>query len=248
MEEIKLVLKNNEVFKNMISLINELVNEVTLEFNEKGLTSLSIDPANVAMNKLFFDKKNFSEYDVKENIIVTINLNKFKEIIKRAGNDDLIILKLSNESFKVQLKNKSVRTFSIPLIVDYEKSKEMPELKFDCVAMIKTQLLKEAVDDVVIVGESMTFNVNKTLFSVISSNDLSNVLIEVNSEDCVINLSGGVECVKSKFSVEYLKKMFSVKLCDSLKLFLGNEYPLKVEFSNDLFNMVFVLAPRVEND
>ena len=56
--------------------------------------------------------------------------------------------------------------------------------------------------------------------------------------------------IKSKYSIEYLKKMISgSKLASNVKIRFNNDYPLKLDYTEtDKVQLSFILAPRVEND
>ena len=56
--------------------------------------------------------------------------------------------------------------------------------------------------------------------------------------------------IKSKYSIEYLKKIVKGgKLSNMAEISFNKDYPLKVEFKEvDKVMMSFILAPRVEND
>jgi hypothetical protein len=55
--------------------------------------------------------------------------------------------------------------------------------------------------------------------------------------------------LKSKYSIEYLQKfMKAAKMTDKIILNLASDHPLKMDIKTQLFEMSFLLAPRVESD
>jgi len=56
--------------------------------------------------------------------------------------------------------------------------------------------------------------------------------------------------IKSKYSIEYLKKMvIGGKLADKVSISFNNDYPLRLDFKAvDKMMLSFILAPRVENE
>ena len=55
--------------------------------------------------------------------------------------------------------------------------------------------------------------------------------------------------VKARYPLEYLKKMIkAAKIADSVSVNFGQDYPMKIEFKNDLCQLSFVVAPRVSDD
>ena len=60
----------------------------------------------------------------------------------------------------------------------------------------------------------------------------------------------GNEEVRSKYSIEYLKKIIKGgKLAGSVKLQFSKDYPLRIDYIvKDKLSFAVVLAPRVAND
>ena len=56
--------------------------------------------------------------------------------------------------------------------------------------------------------------------------------------------------VKSKYSIEYLKKMVAgSKLSEKVEIHFNKDYPLRLDYKEvDKVQLSFILAPRVEND
>jgi DNA polymerase III sliding clamp (beta) subunit (PCNA family) len=110
--------------------------------------------------------------------------------------------------------------------------------------------LNDAIADVDVVAESVTFTADKNLFVLSAEGDLSQVNIEIKaSENTKIEISGE-EKIKAKYSIEYLKKMINgSKLSDEVTIQFNKDYPLKLEYKSvDKLMLSFILAPRVENN
>ena len=55
------------------------------------------------------------------------------------------------------------------------------------------------------------------------------------------------EEAKSAFNLDYLKDMVKgVSSGDIIKIYLGNDMPVKIEYSLAGVNLTFLLAPRIE--
>ncbi|RME53408.1 hypothetical protein D6783_02085, partial [Candidatus Woesearchaeota archaeon] len=145
-------------------------------------------------------------------------------------------------------KGGAVRRFSLPLIELGEKEQKVPSLDFKAVVETDAARLAEAIEDVDIVGESVSFVIDKKKFKISAAGDLRKAEIEIEAGDgATIDAK---EMVKSKFSVEYLKKMMQGgKLADKVVLRLSQDYPIKLEYTAvDKLHLAFILAPRVDND
>ena len=247
----KLTLAEPKYLKDSIAIISDLVNEARFRVTPEAIELVAMDPANVAMVIFKLLSSAFTEYDVKENVEIAINLSNLKQILRRANPNDMLTLEVSPENkLKVELKGNTKRTFNLPIIELEEKEQKIPDLKFPVTITTSSTILSEAIEDVDIVAESVTFMADKEKFSINAEGDLSQANIEIKSGDSTkINIDGS-EKIKSKYSIEYLKKMMGAsKLSGDVTVNFNKDYPLKLDYKTvDKVMLSFILAPRVENE
>lgn len=244
----KLTLAEPRILKESISIISELVTETRIQVDENKLEIIAMDPANVAMVVFRMPSVIFAEYNVEGEEIISINLNQFKQILRRSKNKDVMTLEKDKNKLKIVLKEKSTRTFSIPLLDLEDRQQKIPELDFKAKITMASTTLNEAIDDVDVVSESVSFATQDKTFVVTASSDLSNAQVVIREDDdMAIHTS---ENHKSKYSTEYLKKMIlASKLAQKVSINFSNDYPLKLEYlEKDKMSLSFILAPRVDND
>jgi len=247
----KLTLAEPKYLKESIAIISDLVNEARFKVNKDAIELVAMDPANVAMVIFKLLSSTFTEYQVEKDIEIAINLNQLKQITRRAKPNDMLTLELDPDNkLKIILKGDNVRTFNLPIIELDEKDQKVPDLKFPVSVNIPSSVLNEAIEDVDVVAESVTFAAEPKKFIIKAEGDLSQAKVEMNESDSIKIKSEGDDKVKSKYSIEYLKKMISgSKLADDVTIYFNNDYPLKIEYKTvDKVMLSFILAPRVEND
>ena len=247
----KLVLAEPKYFKDSISIISELVSEAKFTAGTNGLKLVAMDPANVAMVVFELLSSCFTEYQVKGTEEVCINLNNLKQILRRAKPDDILTLETTEDSkLKIVMKSNTVRSFSIPTLELDDKEQRVPELNFPITVESTSDVLSEAVEDVSVVAESVTFLGEKNLLCVKAEGDLSKAFIEIKPDDVTTIKTTSADKFKAKYSLEYLKKMIAGgKLAEQVSLHFNNDYPLKLEYKvKDRLSLSFILAPRVDND
>ena len=247
----KLVLAEPKYFKDSIGIISELVSEVKFKVSPDGLELVAMDPANVAMVIFKLLSSCFTQYEVKEPEEVAINLSNLKQILRRAKSDDMLTLETTEDNkLKIQLKSNTTRSFSIPTLELDDKEQRVPELNFPLTIHTRSTILSEAIEDVSVVAESVTFLGQKDQLSVKAEGDLSKAFIEIKPDEQTIINTESADKFKAKYSLEYLKKMIAGgKLTDHVSLHFNTDYPLKVEYKvTDRLLLSFILAPRVDND
>ncbi|MBI2137375.1 proliferating cell nuclear antigen (pcna) [Candidatus Woesearchaeota archaeon] len=244
----KLTLAEPRYLKDSISIISELVNETRIKVGNEGLELISMDPANVAMVIFKLLPTAFAEYKVEQPVDIAVNLTNLKQILRRANPTDILTLELAENKLKIQLKSSSTRTFNLPIIDIEEKEQKAPELKFPISIQTPSALLNEAITDADVVAESVSFSAKQGMFSMHAEGDLNTAAIEIKEdENTKINTT---QEAKSKYSVEYLKKMIEgSKLADTVKIEFNKDYPLKLTYASvDKLMLSFILAPRVDTD
>lgn len=244
----KLTLAEPRLLKDSFSIISELVTETRIQITQENLEVIAMDPANVAMVLFKMPKEAFAEYVIEDEEIIAINLSNLKQILRRTKNSDVLTLEKQENKLKIVMKDKSTKTFYLPLLELEDRKQKIPNLDFKAIINLKSSTLSEAIDDVDVVSESVSFSTEDNKFKVSASGDLTKAEVEMpSSEDLTIQTN---ENHKSKYSTEYLKKMMSgSKISDIATLRFSNDYPLSLEFEEKgKATLAFILAPRVDND
>ncbi len=246
----KLTLADSKLLKDSVSIISDLVTEARFHITKTAIDLVAMDPANVAMVIFKLLSSSFTEYEVEKDVKVALNLDNLKQVLRRAGQNDILTLELADGRFKVVLKSNTTRTFYLPIIELEEKDQKIPNLDFPMSIKMPTSVLNEAIEDVSIVAESVQFICDKGKFTVAAEGDLSQAKIEIPADDNTTITKDGEDVLKSKYSIEYLKKMIQgSKLSDEVVVRFSNDYPMKLEYkSTDKLMLTFILAPRVDND
>lgn len=248
----KLSLADPKYIKESISIISDLVSEARFKVNKDGIELVAMDPANVAMVIFKLLSSSFVEYEISKEISVAINLSNMKQVLKRAKATDTLTIELDEAKNKlvIKIKGKSTRTFSLPMIELEEKEQKIPQLEFPVAIDMHSSTLTEAIEDVDIVAESVSFISENNVFTLEGEGDLSKAKIDIQNDDETKIVSDSEVKIRAKYSIEYLKKMITgSKISENVKLQFNKDYPLRMEFVDvDKVMLSFILAPRVDND
>jgi proliferating cell nuclear antigen len=239
-------LDNPKILSDAISIISELVTEVKIKVNKDGLSIVAVDPANVALVSFVLPATTFSAIEADDESI-GVTLDKLKPVLKRCKPGSSLIMQTDENGLKVEIHEKIKRTFYISLINIETEDKKIPELEFSSFIHINSDDLTQSLEDCGIVSDSCNLEVKNGKF-VVEARGLHSTKSEFSSDE--VEMGGGE--ARSKYSLTYLQKFAKAcKMADKCKLFFSNNYPMKLEImgeGKDLFQMSFVLAPRVENE
>ncbi|MBD3319273.1 proliferating cell nuclear antigen (pcna) [Candidatus Woesearchaeota archaeon] len=248
----KLVLADPKHFKDSITVISELVNEARFKITKEGVDLVAMDPANVAMVTFKLLSSAFTLYELEKDTEICVNLSNLKQVLRRAKANDMLTLELPEEgTLRITLKSNSKRTFNIPLIDLEDREQKVPNLTFPLSISTTSAILNDAIEDASIVAESVSFVSDPEKFTIEGTGDLSKALIEIKADNDQTKIKTDTTAnVRSKYSIEYLKKMMNgAKLADTVDVYFSQDYPLKLEYKViDRLQLSFILAPRVETD
>ena len=148
----KLSLAEPKYFKDSISIISELVNEARFKITPDAIELVAMDPANVAMVVFKLLSSSFTEYDVKEETEIAINLGNLKQILKRSKSTDILTLEFGEDNkLTLIMKSNTTRKFSIPVLELEDREQKIPDLAFPVVIETYAHIINEAIEDVVII-------------------------------------------------------------------------------------------------
>ena len=247
----KLTLTEPRYLKDSILIISELVNEVNLKFSKDKVELIAMDPANVAMVVFKLLSSAFSEYNIKEERVIGINLVNLTQILKRVKPTDILTLELDDDRnrLRVIIKGTTTKRFELSLLDIDEKEQKMPSLKFSARVETNTLMFNDTIEDMDIIGDSLSLSASTNNFVIESEGTISKGKVEITSDD-ETTIQVGDKGVSSRYSIEYLKKIIKgSKLTNVVTLEFGQDYPLRTEYRVvDKLSLQFILAPRTPTD
>ena len=236
-------LENPGLFSRVIEIISELVTEVRMKVNDSGLSITAMDPANVSMVRFVLPKNSFSMFETDSEVL-GVNLENLKRVLKRSSSTSSLIMEKKGNVLNVQIHDRIKRNFNLALIEIESEEKEMPQLEFSSVIELSSMDFVDSVEDCMVVDDACAFIVREGKF-VIEARGLNSAMSEFSGDEAKIQ----AENCKSKYSLEYLQKFVKgAKLSDKTVLRFAEDHPLKIDIKNPLFELSFLLAPRVETE
>jgi proliferating cell nuclear antigen len=228
--------------------IVNIVDEVTLKVQPEGISIRAMDPAHVALVDFEMKKEAFDEYKLDEPVELSVDLKTVVNVLKRVEQELVIKLKEGENTLIFLSEGAVKKRFNIPLIEASEENLKVPNITFETEVELDSSLFKNAITDTSIIGEYVTIKVEGDALYFTSKVDENVVEIRIGKESCI---SFKKKDAKSHLSLEYLKdmaKISDIKTLNKVKLSLGNDLPLMLEFEGDYSRVMFFLAPRVEAD
>jgi proliferating cell nuclear antigen len=232
-----------KIFSDVIGIISELVTEVKMKVDKQGLSIVAIDPANVALIAFNIPSTAFSAFEANEEVL-GVSLDNLKSVLKRCYPGSSLIMQSEDNFLRVEIHDKIKRTFNLALINIESEDKAIPTLEFNAKIEMSSQDFAESMDDCSIVADAASFEIKDGKF-IIEAKGLNSAKNEFSGDEMRIEGTNS----RAKYSLEYLQKFSrACKLTDKMRVNFSQDYPLRLEFTTPSIGLVFILAPRVENE
>jgi len=94
------VISDTKAWKNSIDAIAALIDEGTLQIDEKGIKLRAMDPSQIALVDLELPSSSFEEYKVEKPVNIGIDFTELSKITKRSRAEDKIELSFVDIKFQ----------------------------------------------------------------------------------------------------------------------------------------------------
>lgn len=248
----KAVTKDARLLRDSIDTISQLIDDGLFKLKKDGIELMAADRAMVSFVDFKLKASSFDEYECEKDRAIGLNLLNLLTVLKRVNVNDKLTLNLNEKENKLEviLEGDSKRRFAIPLIeISREDMPQIDKLEFNASAEVRSDIFEQGINDADIIADSVVIEL---------APDNLRMFAEGNSSKTELSLEKGNEAlfdlntnekVNSRYSLEYLKKMIrGSKLAEKAKIFLGKDFPLKIEFKGENASLSMVLAPRVSEE
>lgn len=243
---------DGKLLRDCIDTISAIIDEGTLRLRKDGIEVIAADRAMVAVVDFKMGSGAFESYFCDADKDISLNTENLLNVLKRAGPLDKISLKLNETEnrLEVTLAGESVRNFALPLLeLGKEEVPNVTQFQFNASAEISTDVMASGIDDASIIADSILIELNSTQMRMLAEGDSSKVELKVSGGTKSLQNVVAEQLVKSRYPLDYLKKfMKAAKIADKFGLRMGNDYPLRLDFTGNNVRMGFVLAPRVSEE
>lgn len=241
-----LELLNNEIFKYCFDSVSRIVDEVTCTVDSEGFHMDAIDRSHICFVSLQLDYTVFDSFECTVPERICLDTVEFMTILKRMKKNDVLGLSIDENNLIIKLMGDVEKKFQIRLIdMDYE-TPNAPKLDLPVMVEMESNLLKDALGDMDLFGDSLTFKVDKDYVYIYTNGEFGDANFKYLHGETGIN-----EVVESSYSIDKLKDILTAsKFSDVVRIGLGNNMPVQIEFHNisDDGVLSYLLAPKINQE
>ncbi|MCW1292552.1 MAG: hypothetical protein QXX36_02425 [Candidatus Rehaiarchaeum fermentans] len=234
-------------FKDILSMCSALHSDISISFLPEEMNIKIMSDDSIAFINFSAFKSFFNKYEIEKPVKISVFLDDLLKILKYAKSADRIQMKYEGERLEITILDKYKSVFKVPLVNgDFSPSAE-PNLKFDSYIELNAGLLKELIEKGLSLDDTVGFILDKNKFIVYSKGDEKEYNVELSlGETPEISAIKADKRIESKYQGEILYKIVSYLDDDkNVKLYFSSDYPLKIEYSLENANLIYLQAQRI---
>ena len=249
-DNIKLFSIENKYLLGFLKPMKDLIIDFRINLNQYGFNICEISPDNVSLMDINIKKELLGYFNIdyikQENPILCFNSDSFYKLLKDFKKEDITFY-INTEKTKIFLSFSNGFNSEIDLINMEESQKSLIglNLNFDISLNMDSIKFKEIIKQYKKISESVKFELNKEGFFINSSNNLFKSGFKCENIEVLKNEN---PLNKSFYALEFLNKFIVTDISEKVKISFSNDYPLKLNYINQYWDICFILSPRIEGE
>ncbi|WP_438267071.1 DNA polymerase sliding clamp [Haladaptatus salinisoli] len=238
-----------EAIQTTVELVDAVVDECHVYFDDDGVRIPAMDPATVAAVDLRLESDAFEAYEASD-AHVGVDVSRLGDIVGMADRDQLVRFALDAETRALEIRIGEL-AYTLALL-DPDTVRSPPDranFKFEFAGGITADAedIRRTVRAADMVSDHVTFGIDEAeaAFYVEAEGDTDDVSLALPADDLVEFRPGEA---RSLFSIDYLKAIEGAMPRDlELDLRLGTELPLAVRyaFAGGAGSVEYLVSPRI---
>lgn len=248
----------SSAFRVLIEALKEILTDANMEFDNTGMKIVAMDASHTVLVHLKLDSKNFETFQVKNKIVIGVNMLNLFRLIKTMNNNDTLTLfveKANTNLLGIRIENgekNTVTTQRLNLMDLNEEGIQIPPATFDSVITMPSSDFQKICRDMHNLAETIEIkSVGQQLFFSCKGDFASQETImgETAQGMSFIKIND-IEIVQGIFALKHLVLFTKcTNLCNSIEMYLKNDYPLIIQYNvANLGAIKLCLAPQCNQD
>lgn len=231
------------ILRTSFDAISSIVDEVQIQIDSEGMRLDALDRSHITFVHLELKREIFDEYECDEPEKINVDTEELMKVLRRARAGDRLIITSDDANLILTFEGEATRQFKIRLIdIEYE-TPQPPEIRYENEFEVPFSLLKDAIADIDIFSDKITFQVDEEKFIISSKGEFGDAMIEYYHGEKI------KEPARSVYSLDKIREMLKAdRFSETATINLGNDMPLKLtlKMPEDEGELSFLLAPRLE--
>jgi proliferating cell nuclear antigen len=243
-------LSDPKLLRDCVDCIAGLIDEGLFKLTPEGIELMAADRAMVAVVEFKLGKEAFESYQCDAAANAGLNMENLLTVLKRAGANDKLTLRLNSNRLEIILEGSSRRVFELPLLdVNAEDIPPINNMTWTASADLQADVFSQGIDDADIITDAISLDLSVEGFRMAAEGDNSKTELKLAAGSQALAKLDVKSPAKARYPLDYLKTIAkAAKIADAATLSLSTDYPLRLEFKGNGASIAMVLAPRVSED
>lgn len=237
-----------DTLKSLVYIVSTLVDEVKMSIRSDSVVMKAIDPAHVAMLDIKVSSDAFISFSADE-ADIGLDLDKVKSVLKLADGDDTIVLEHDPDQGRLTLRIGNITRRMSLVDTSSMSDPKVPQIDLSTDIMVGIEQLKKGIKASESISDHISLEADQYGFELACEGDTDMASLRIPVAD-LAGLKADSK-VRSLYPLDYFSNIVKV-IPDKtvVDIQLDNDYPVKILFSlaEDKINVIYFLAPRIENE
>jgi proliferating cell nuclear antigen len=234
-------------FRNIFEVLKDIINDVNIYFDSKGVHIDTLDTARVSLVHVFLAAENFEEYSCPSEIIAGINISNTYKLLKSITGSDTFSMAINDSEYMdIMIRNeekKSSTKFRLKLLEIDEEILEVPDIPMDTITTVPSIDFQRICRDMGNLSTEIHIHRDLNHLQLSCTGDFANQTTSLDCPDTANKPTGNI------YSLKYINLFTKATgMCSNVQLFQSSEdldMPIIVRYSvANLGEMKFYLAPK----
>ena len=239
-----------EVLRELVEVVSTLVSEVKLSVSKDGVEVKAVEPSHDAMLVLKLEGGVIEEF-TGEPTQLGVDMEKLKDVLRLARPGETLDLQYDGGKSRLVVKVGKVTRHMAVIDPAGMAEPKVPNVNPPTLAVVRMDEIRQGIRGSESVSDHVTIQVDPEHFAMYAEGETDRVDLSLTKDGPSLSRLEAKESVKSMYPLDFFSAMMkSITTAEDVTLHVGNEYPLKIEFSvaGGKGAGRFLLAPRVEED
>ena len=250
-----------EIFSGIFQNLRTFVDNVNIQFSEKGLHLQTMDNAHVSVFELNIPKEWFDEFncELKDGFVLGISCNIISKILNARDKEQRIKFIYDNSNtdqlfveFSTTNTTKTIfdKKFELPLVDMDEEALQIPEIEYSAEFSLNSSVFASLINQLKTFAETVEISCSEESITLHShSIDAGKMSVEIKNDDLTEFSIVEDETLNLSFSLHYLHSIcLYQKISKEITIHLCDNYPLKIAYNlGDDATILFFLAPKMND-
>ena len=243
--------------KQCMEALKEILTDANIEWSDKGLKIITLDPSNTILVHLKLEKENFESFYCKKRMFIGINVLNLYKLLRTLTNNDALTLFIEEDNINqlgVRIENgekNTLTTYYLNLIEVDETTYQIPPAQFESIITMPSNEFNKICRDmsnltdiieIKSVGSQLIFSCKGDFAT------QETIMGETDSGLTFVKLSSDENIIQGYYNLKHLVLFTKcTNLCNSIEMYMKNNFPIVIKFTvGSLGCLKLALAPKIE--